>query len=677
MHHNVGILLSLLFLLVQKSTTTCVVERNGWSGCTATCTSLEQIGYYLCDTTVKLSIENTTIPKLKETTIPKSKSSLRQLSLRNCQLEAIANNAFERMQALRQLNLQENKITAAGFLDKKLPLQVLNLNFNNLRSISVDGNLLGQLEELYASNNDLQKVKISSMRLRVLDLSYNRLLSDDNLNFTNVTTQLNVLNLSSNPLTTLRSHSFVYLRGLSQLYLKNCSLQSVESEAFRGLDNLNVLRLSDNLLRVLPQYVFVELSRLRELHLDNNHLYTLQAGDFKGLGALGFLNLSNNQIEALDKDVFQGLAGLDTLILANSKLKRVGVGVFPSTSNLNLANNSLEVLTIDVFSAVTGTIDLQFNPIRSLSEGTVSSALKAMSVDLVGVDFQSFKSGLSRFSGVRFLNLSHTNLRQIASNDFANLANLNNLNLSHNSLSVIVEDSFRGLSGLRSLWVRNNSIHEIRVGAFNGLQNLRILDLSQNFITHLSQGMLSGLQRLNALVLAQSHIVNIEPQTFQALAQLATLDLSHNKLVVLKANAFVGATGLNSLIITRNFIEEIAPGSFADLQQLSFLDLSFNNLEDLDSNMFKGLNQLQSLKLNGVSSQGRTTIKAGAFSSLPSLASIYLRQNHFKLLEGGAFSKLDNLKQVYFDGTTVTAIGKLRIPRHRAHHKFEPFRFTY
>ena len=113
---------------------------------------------------------------------------------------------------------------------------------------------------------------------------------------------------------------------------------------FDGLSNLDVLHLHNNNLSSLPEGVFDGLSNLRDLWLLENNLSSLPEGVFDGLSNLDHLHLHNNNLSSLPEGVFDGLSNLWSLTLHNNNLSSLPEGVFDGLSNLHelwLGGNNL------------------------------------------------------------------------------------------------------------------------------------------------------------------------------------------------------------------------------------------------------------------------------------------------------------------------------------------------
>lgn len=159
---------------------------------------------------------------------------------------------------------------------------------------------------------------------------------------TEVSSEMQVIDLSNNQIAELRSREFVdaHLDNLHKIYLKNCTLLEINKDALSGL-------------RVLI-----------ELDLSNNQLKTLHPGTFKGLEKLRSLLINNNELERLEDYLFENLKFLSKLELRANRLHHVGLKLFLNTvtvTNIDLEQNQLSVLKEETFHNLTNLKSLSLN----------------------------------------------------------------------------------------------------------------------------------------------------------------------------------------------------------------------------------------------------------------------------------------------------------------------------
>lgn len=132
-----------------------------------------------------------------------------------------------------------------------------------------------------------------------------------------------VLYLSGNPLAELEARVFerASLRNLQRLYLANCRLHNINSDAFQQLSNLIELDLAHNELTNMPTNSLVHCPILRKLSLARNQIRAIKNSAFAILAHLQSIDLSGNGIELIDTNAFYGLKNLKQLYLHENKLR--------------------------------------------------------------------------------------------------------------------------------------------------------------------------------------------------------------------------------------------------------------------------------------------------------------------------------------------------------------------
>lgn len=145
-----------------------------------------------------------------------------------------------------------------------------------------------------------------------------------------------VLDTSGNDIRTLPSNIFVRVRltNLQRLYLRECRIDRIDSEALAGLTNLVELDLSHNLLTVVPTASFLDTPFLRDLVLSYNPLKRVHSHAFKSTPNLVKLDLSHTQLVEIEAKGFRGLELLESLKLNNNQLSTLHPGTFEPLNKL-------------------------------------------------------------------------------------------------------------------------------------------------------------------------------------------------------------------------------------------------------------------------------------------------------------------------------------------------------
>eukprot|EP00069_Balaena_mysticetus_P017492 bmy_10593T0 len=303
---------------------------------------------------------------------------------------------------------------------------------------------------------------------------------------------LEVLDLSSNNITEIRSTCFPHGLPIKELNLASNRLSSLESGAFDGLSrSLLTLRLSKNRITQLPVKAF-KLPRLTQLDLNRNRIRLIEGLTFQGLDSLEVLRLQRNNISKLTDGAFWGLARMQALHLEYNSLAEVNSGSLyglTALHQLHLGNNSISRIHRD---------------------------------------------GWSFCQKLHELILSFNNLTRLDEESLADLSSLSILRLSHNSISHIAEGAFRGLKSLRVLDLDHNEISgtiEDTSGAFTGLDSLSKLTLSGNKIKSVAKRAFSGLEGLEHLNLGENAIRSVQFDAFVKMKNLKELHISSDSFL--------------------------------------------------------------------------------------------------------------------------------------------------
>uniref|UniRef100_A0A8D1UNM1 Leucine rich repeats and immunoglobulin like domains 1 n=1 Tax=Sus scrofa TaxID=9823 RepID=A0A8D1UNM1_PIG len=320
----------------------------------------------------------------------------------------------------------------------------LNLSYNKLSEIDPAGfEDLPNLQEVYLSNNELAAIPSlgpASSHIVSLFLQHNRIRSVEGSQL-KAYLSLEVLDLSSNNITEIRSTCFPHGLPLKELNLASNRISTLESGAFDGLSrSLLTLRLSKNRITQLPVKAF-KLPRLTQLHLEFNSLAEVNSGSLYGLTALHQLHLSNNSISRINRDGWSFCQRLHELILSFNNLTRLDEESLADLSSLSI-------------------LRLSHNSISHIAEGA----------------FRGLKS-------LRVLELDHNEISgtiEDTSGAFTGLDSLSKLTLFGNKIKSVAKRAFSGLEGLEHLNLGENAIRSVQFDAFVKMKNLKELHISSD-----------------------------------------------------------------------------------------------------------------------------------------------------------------------------------------------------
>ncbi|CAL7952107.1 unnamed protein product [Xylocopa violacea] len=226
-------------------------------------------------------------------------SGLEDLSLSNNRIETLEEHAFQRVTNLLSLDLRGNPIKEIHRNTFQNLRKLRKLILSNLKELRIFPNLNGMisLEVLRLDRAQVASVPtdlcLRCTKLKSLDMKSNFLTEVPNLRNCS---DLRVLDLASNMISSLQHKPFKGLNMLHDLLLSNNKLQVIPSDAFTGLSKLQVLDLESNYIKYIHPDAFNETKQLEDLNLGNNVFPELPT-----LGLSGLLHLKTFNNPALKK----------------------------------------------------------------------------------------------------------------------------------------------------------------------------------------------------------------------------------------------------------------------------------------------------------------------------------------------------------------------------------------
>ena len=526
---------------------------------------------------------------------------------------------------------------------------------------------------------------------------------------------LDVLYLHHNDLSSIPEDALDGLTGLEDLYLYNNTLTTLPSGVFDDLSSLEKLELSYNSMTSLPADVFEGLSKLEDLSLANNSLTALPEGIFDDLSALTDLNLNSNSLSSLPDGVFEGLSSLEDLRLAGNsgspftftaELESTDEGVVVkvpegapfdiavalsadggtlSSSSVTIEGGSTTSTAVTVTpsgnDAVTVSVDSVAFPTgdpyvsEGIQTGTGNSVtiagtgddgicgrtLEVQTAILAELDGVSNCADVtdSHLSGISPRRLEVSGVTSLKSGDFLGLSNLERLEISYglrdstSGTRSMPEDIFDGLDSLTDLDLSGNDLTSLPKDIFDGLDSLTDLDLSANDLTSLPKDIFDGLTKLEKLELSNNDLTTLPEGIFDGLDSLTNLDLSGNDLTSLPKDIFDGLTKLEKLELSNNDLTTLPEGIFDGLTSMWKVKLGFNDLSSLPEDVFDGLSSLRELWLyyNELS-----TLPARLFDGLSSLTNLFLDGNDVSSLPDDVFDGIPNVDRLQVDGNELSSL---------------------
>lgn len=255
-----------------------------------------------------------------------------------------------------------------------LLLITLQININNCEGVICErcyckNVLINNVPEtcVTCSHKNLKQIYNVNYDSYQLDYSYNKI---NNLNGTLNSIRLIVLDLSYNEITTISDNYFNKLTQLTTLDLSHNKLGNINNDLFDKLIQLERLYLQKNELKSLPQNLFMPLHNLLRLDLSYNYIDGIGSKDFLidliGLNSNVTHLTLNNVNDTFDKQIFVLYNNLQEVSIADNNLNEIPL--FPiDLIRLDLSGNNFTELKAKDFHYKKLKV-LKLNRLRKLSK---------------------------------------------------------------------------------------------------------------------------------------------------------------------------------------------------------------------------------------------------------------------------------------------------------------------
>lgn len=430
------------FLVLLMLTISCEVVTTEQFLCGMECTitgvtmndtriQLQTLNYnynYQHQTTVKLTILNSTMDEILPIAASSGHVNLNYLSCVSCGLTEITKHSFTHsLPYLSSLEKLDISVGSFSKLQKKLfsPLTTLqHLNVSHGVIDEVDDTAffnLGSLTNLDLSHNNISKISpnmfVTLTNLLNLDVSYNHIETLDDGLFANNTKLENII-MAHNVISKIDG----------RLLCPQCVISSVNL----SYNNLKQLHISSKVKRLTADNNVIEIvtcdvegTQLSNLNLTNNSLGEL--GGICSLTQLTKLSLSYNNLGKLNHSSFAALTVLTELHLKSANISRLEYGVFSHQTELqilDLSYNRMGNIVLDVLLAAR---NLQFlyidgNDITELSYIDLRKSFSSLST--IGISDNDFNC---TFLGQVIKRLNSDNISTTVSS-VNKVTNTNNIN---------------------------------------------------------------------------------------------------------------------------------------------------------------------------------------------------------------------------------------------------------
>ncbi|VVC40085.1 Hypothetical protein CINCED_3A013100 [Cinara cedri] len=352
----------------------------------------------------------------------------------------LTNESFEGTPHLKQLFLRDNNIEELpnGVFKRLRNLEILDLGGNKLSKIDSDIFDGVPLTNLFLYSNHLKTLNLNIPSLKHLDVSNNRLTSItvENLN------KLVQLSLNKNNIITVTGKLF---KNTSLEFIKyNYGNFTVPDEFLSSLYNLNEVQLTYLKLENVPENMIWNSSNITVLSLASNRLKELPVNFFRDSNKMKVLNLSKNQIEKIDHQLLKPLTQLEELNLSNNLISQInnnGLSCLGNLIYLYLENN--QIMNIERRALNMNNLkylNLAYNKISNLSPNNLFSFEylgKVEVIDLSHNNIVNFAFGWHNLLKLQKVNLSKNNFTVLSIEEIHNLNTRLKIDLSLNPFKVI------------------------------------------------------------------------------------------------------------------------------------------------------------------------------------------------------------------------------------------------
>lgn len=284
------------------------------------------------------------------------------------------------------------------------------------------------------------------------------------------------------------------------LRMENCSVEAFEKPQFEGASNLMSLFLGKNLLKDIPKNIFLGADNLNDLFLNDNQIKFLNNQSFNALKELKKMSLENNQLSSLPVGVFSYMNNLLDLNLAGNQLEVFPKYIFINNINLqriSLARNRFKAFESELFKTQKhlSCLDLSGNILQDLT-------LDFPTLESVLVNDCDLRK-LVTYGIVKELEVRNNSLRELP--HIVNAVNVTSLDLSLNPLGSLQGHPFRRFTNLLRLNLSNTNLHEIAEGVFKKQTKLTTLDISANSLFNLKLIVFDSLKNLQYFYFQQNN----------------------------------------------------------------------------------------------------------------------------------------------------------------------------
>lgn len=306
-------------------------------------------------------------------------------------------------------------------------------------------------------------------------------------------TKLRTLNASSVELERIEKFDIIDAKVLVSLDFSYNRLSKLPSEIIQDLPRLEILDLSYNLLSNIHRHAFEDHDiQLKFLNLSHNKLSELNFHDFMNLVNLQELKLNHNYIESIkNADYIAKLTKLKKLYLQENKLTKFYPSLVQNTEVLDLSWNKLYDEKLD-----SGKLKELIVVGCNMVELSVNQSLETLIFKDNNESFLKL-NGNTKMKHLE-IEFKHYNPQMTIQGDINKMENLEFLVISGLPLNF-TSSTFMNLKKLEQLHLIQCKLKNIPSNLFQDLEELQTLDLSENPLNVLDLHELKPLKKLEVL----------------------------------------------------------------------------------------------------------------------------------------------------------------------------------
>ncbi|XP_067008611.2 leucine-rich repeat-containing protein 15 [Anabrus simplex] len=408
--------------------------------------------------------------------------------------------------------------------------------------------------------------------------------------------------LNNNNITHLANDAFklIGLTDLVIIYLQNNSISIIEDNAFSGLDNMKKLVLDYNNITTLSENVLKFCTNLIHLSMNGNKLILPDSNFVSHLSVLSILKLSNCNLKSLPKELYS--KRMTYLDISNNELQSVMLNFTIQT--LNISNNNEIYLSQEADLTSLQVLNMSANSVINPHGARLNAPdLEVLFLNSCNITDEDLKFLLHNNSGIRILELSNNNLKQLELLGIQSLTNLQEINIQMNSITYFHPNIFSNNFHLSKINLNKNILNPAENAALLNSSSLEVLFLQNCNLTLITEHTFSGTLNLEEIYLDYNLLDNVD-LAFHELQYLRIISLEGNRIKTLDPDAFVNNIKLRSLILSRNPIVFPEAPHLLNAPTLSEIKLDFCNITHIPVNIFSNTPYLQNIRLanNSISS---------------------------------------------------------------------------